>query len=467
MLAKTLEMHRNAHMSEAEMEKDAGMSKPELRQNARVAKPAKRTRILANKTSATEITIRPITREKDGSVWVTHLVQGWQENGKWMRKQFADRSKAETFAALKRVEVENKGRAQRMVLSPLTDGQHEEALQCFDRLGKTYSLTDAITFFLKHHRPPEFTIRLKEALNLYLDIRERDGLRERTIRALKSSIGAFLKAEDNPWTHEVAPQAVETFLRSLPSRDGEGSATRKTWNNYRNDLHAFFGWCATPDRSTNRPFLFENPVAAVRVFGARQVREEQNDKPVTTAVADVQRMFSTLLRWNGGALLPYFALTYFAGIRPEELLRLAPRAEQLINIKTRTITIPANVSKTRHERKVAISDNLAAWLEYAPTPIIPTNFRKQHAQARKHFGLSHDEARHTFISYHVALHRSLGEAALQAGNSETIIRRHYLNLHPSEEGEQFFRIVPDKKRRRAVLRIVKKKAKAVPHLKVI
>lgn len=55
---------------------------------------------------------------------------------------------------MKRVEVENKGRAQRMVLSPLTDGQHEEALQCFDRLGETYTLNEAITFFLKHHRSP-------------------------------------------------------------------------------------------------------------------------------------------------------------------------------------------------------------------------------------------------------------------------------------------------------------------------
>jgi hypothetical protein len=37
------------------------------------------------------------------------------------------------------------------------------------------------------------------------------------------------------------------------------------------------------------------------------------------------------------------------------------------------------------------------------------------------------------------------------GNNEATIKRHYLNLHPREEGGQFFRIVPDKERRRAVL----------------
>ena len=34
------------------------------------------------------------------------------------------------------------------------------------------------------------------------------------------------------------------------------------------------------------------------------------------------------------------------------------------------------------------------------------------------------EARHSFISYHVALHRSIGDAALQAGDSEGIVKRH-------------------------------------------
>src|SRR6218665_3958373 len=113
-----------------------------------MGRPTKRTRTTAGKNAATEITIRPITREKNGSVWVTHLVQGWKENGKWQRKQFAERADAERFAALKRVEVENQGRAQRMVLSPLPDGQHEAALQAFDRLGSSYTLASVVDFFL-------------------------------------------------------------------------------------------------------------------------------------------------------------------------------------------------------------------------------------------------------------------------------------------------------------------------------
>ena len=42
----------------------------------------------------------------------------------------------------------------------------------------------------------------------------------------------------------------------------------------------------------------------------------------------------------------------------------------------------------------------------------------------------------------VAKYRSIGEAAIQAGNSESIIRRHYLDLKSTTEAEEFFSILP-------------------------
>lgn len=425
----------------------------------------KRTRITASKSAAVKLTIRPITREKNGSVWVTYLVQGWKENDKWQRRQFKNEDEAKSFAALKQVDSENKGRSQQMILSTLTQEQHDNAVGALSKLGDAYSLADAVEFFLKHHRPPEFTIRLRAALKFYIDDKERDGLRPRTISALKRSIERFIEATDDPWTHEVTRQQVEGYLRGLRSADGQRKSSKKFWNNTLNELRGFFAWSATADKATNRPFTFENPAAGVRAYDARQVREEQNARPITTDLKTVQRIFSALYRWRGGAIIRYYALAYLAGIRPTEIQRMNGREAELINLKTRIITIPANISKTRHERHVTISDNLAAWLEACPSPITPPNFRRMLEHVRKHFRLTHDEARHSFISYHVALHRSLGDAALEAGNSETIIRRHYLNLHPREEGGQFFRIVPDAKLRRAVL--AESKSEQLAHLKAI
>ena len=431
-----------------------------------MSKKLKRTRITASKSAAVKLTVRPVTRHKGNSVWVTYYVQGWKEGDKWQRRQFKEESEAKSFAALKQVEMENKGRAQRMILSALTQEQHDAALSALDRLGAHYSLADAVEFFLKHHRPPEFTIRLRDALKLYIDDKERDGLRPRTVSALKASIKRFIDSTDDPWTHEVTRQQVEGYLRGLRSADGEKKASKKFWNNTLNELRGFFAWAATADKATNRPFTFENPAATVRAYDARQVREEQNARPITTDLKTVPRIFSALCRWRGGSMVRYYALAYFAGIRPTEIRRMSGREAELINLKTRIITIPANISKTRHERHVTISDNLAAWLEAFPPPVTCGNFGRMLSAVMKHFGLSHDEARHSFISYHVALHRSLGDAALQAGNSETIIRRHYLNLHPKDEGAEFFRIAPDPKRRRAVL-APEKETSPNPHLKAV
>jgi hypothetical protein len=408
--------------------------------NAGVSKQAKRTRIVAKKTASDGITIVP---KVDAQGYVFYRVQGWQENGKWQRRRYKDRAEAETFAATHRVQMENQGRAQRMVLSPLTDAQHEEALQAFDKLGSTYRLVDAVDFFLKHHRPPEFTIRLADAITIYVDDKERDGLRPRTVHGIGWTLKLFNTATDNPHVHEITAQQVELFLRGLRAKNGKDKATRRTWEIHRGALHGFFEWCIVSDTSTNRPFTFSNPAAAVRKFSSRQVREEQDAKPATTSPVDVCRMFSVLMRWRGAVLVRPFAFLYFAGIRPDELKRMAGRERELVNLKTRTITIPANVSKTRHERQVAISDNFAAWLKAFPGDLIPKNFEALNKKVRKHFELTHDEARHSFISYHVALHRSIGDAALQAGNSEGIVKRHYLNTHTQEEGRYFFGINPD------------------------
>jgi hypothetical protein len=416
--------------------------------NAGVGRKRKRSRVVAEKFSSTGITIVP---KVDAQGYPFHLVQGWKEEGRWQRRRFKDQQKAESFAATLRVDMENKGRSQRMVLSALAEEQHEEALRAFDQLGGIYTLTETVDFFLRHHRSPDFTIHLVDAIKLYIDDRERDGLRPKTIKGLSWSLGLFNSVLDNPYVHEVMPGEVASFLQGLRARNGRDRATRRSWEIHRGALHGFFVWCTTQDAGSNRPFTFTNPVEGVRKFSARQVREEQSAKPGTTSPDDVRRMFGVLMRWRGGVLVRPYAMLYFAGIRPEEMKRLAGRESELVNMKTLTITIPANVSKTRHERQVRITKNLAAWLRAYPGDLTPINFESLNKRVRKHFQLSHDEARHSFISYHVAVQRSVGDVALQAGNSESIVRRHYLNLHPAEEGKTFFGIVPDLKSRRAVI----------------
>ena len=428
-----------------------------MQHSARMSKTDKKESNREQKSKSPSITIQEVMRTRGDKTWITYLVQGWRENGKWMRKQFPELKKAETFKALKTIELENEGRNQRMILSKLTEDQEQQAVAAFDALGETYSLKQAIDFFLKNHRPPEYVTTITDAMAHFLDDKERDGLKGKTLRGMKGVLNAFAESTGNPHIHAVTQQMVEKYLRGLRAVDGISIAKRKSWNTHRNDLSQFFAWSMTPDLATNRPWCFSNPVEGVRQYSARQVAEQRPAKATTTA-EDLQTMFSVLMRYRGGAYVKVFALSYFAGIRPDvkdgEILKLAKREKELINLKTGQIFIPAAISKTKADRQVHISKNLRAWLvAYAKFPIvIPTsgNFSEIHSKIRTHFGLKRDETRHSFISYHVAVHRSIGDAALQAGNSESMVRKHYLNLHTKEEGQSFFSLVPDMKTRRAI-----------------
>jgi hypothetical protein len=61
---------------------------------------------------------------------------------------------------------------------------------------------------------------------------------------------------------------------------------------------------------------------------------------------------------------------------------------------------------------------------------------------RAQFKLTHDILRHTFFSMHIAAFESVGRAALEGGNTEGIIRRHYLNMTSAGEGKRFWEIQP-------------------------
>lgn len=115
--------------------------------------------------------------------------------------------------------------------------------------------------------------------------------------------------------------------------------------------------------------------------------------------------------------------------------------------------IEPEVSKVKMKRNITIQPNLAAWLRAYPLkdhPVIVPNLQKHRAIIAKHFNLTHDVMRHTFISMFVAKFRSMGEEALQAGNSESIIRKHYLDLKSLTEAEQFFGIQPKQRKEAAV-----------------
>lgn len=215
-----------------------------------------------------------------------------------------------------------------------------------------------------------------------------------------------------------------------------GCASLKTYNNRRGILSTFFKF------ALQREWVAANPIEKMPYH---RIAQRRGSAP-TISAEHARKLMAYVEGYQGGRLVPFFALCLFAGIRPclrtGEIRKLRP---EQVRLDTGVIHIEPEVSKVKMKRNVTIQPNLAAWLRAYPLerfPIIFPHLRKYRANIAEKFGLSHDIMRHSFISFFVAKFRSMGEAALQAGNSEGIIRKHYLDLKNPAEAEQFFNILP-------------------------
>ena len=423
-----------------------------------------RVTLIDKEAKSTDAKIAPFTQTKGGKEYLYYRVR-WSEGGKTKTKQFKELPNAESYKSNKDLELKGLVESKQPLMTSMTKQQAKSAENAFRQLGGIYSLEEVMGFFLKHHRPPEYTLKLSDALKHFKDAKERAGISERQIRTLKTTINAFIESAGDLDVHTVTEQQVRSYLKALKSRDGESQAKFKTWNSRRNEISSFFKFAMDKDLETHRPWTFHNPVENIETHSKDKVRQ-QRPPIATTDPKTALELLTYAMNYKGGAMAKYYAIAYFTGIRPSpevnngELTRLS-LDESLINMKTKTIKLHASMTKDKRDRTVTISDNLKAWLEaYKDSPIIPPkgiNLARAYRHIRQKFKLQHDETRHSFISYHVALNRSIGDAALEAGNSEAKVKEHYLNHRPQEDAQAFWSIVPDMETMQAVITPAKPK----------
>jgi len=400
-----------------------------------------------SRTEEQEAKVYPSTHTKRGVEYFCYMVRGWKVDGVWQRKQFKDQAKAEAYARSVNINLRNEGQQRMLIHTSMSEEQVDQAEKAYRTLGETYSMNEVVDFFLQHNRSPEFTISILDGMKFYVDEKEREGVRNTTLKKTKMILKAFANATDNQLVHRVTEADITSYLSLLRAKDGVSAAKKKTFNNHRNELSSFFKWASKTDLATNRPWTFNNPTDNIPAFSNKRVAEQRPD--IASSSPEITReLLSYVMTYKGGKLAKWFALAYFTGIRPStdegELVKLSLREDELINMTTGRVMLPANMTKTKDSRQVSISENLKLWLKaYEGKPIAPVNLKNDYAHVRKKFNLQSDETRHSFISYHVALHRSIGDTALESGNTESIIKKHYLNHHAQEEGAQFFSIIPD------------------------
>jgi integrase len=355
--------------------------------------------------------------------------------GKRIRTNFRTRSEAEVerqVLDVRRLQAE--GSPIRTAITRLTDEQLREAELAFGQLqGFKNSLSFYLAFALANYREPASAMKLGDAIAHYVAAKkhehDQDLLSISQYSRIKRDLARFQKLHVGTTVAELTSDRLIGYFEL-------GRPSQKTYNNRRGIVSTFLKYCFY------KSWIAENPLARIP---ALRIRRRRGTAETLTA-KQAREMMQFLESFEKGRWVPFFALALFAGVRPAvphgEITRLRPRD---VDLDTGIITISAHVSKVREPRKTIIQPNLAAWLKAYPLnrfPLVLPDFQRRRAALSKRLGLSHDVLRHTFISMFVAKFRSIGEAAIQAGNSESIIRRHYLDLKTTAEAEEFWSILP-------------------------
>ena len=171
----------------------------------------------------------------------------------------------------------------------------------------------------------------------------------------------------------------------------------------------------------------------------RLVKNVSNDYSIFTP-----EQMETILHNAPPRLIPILAIEAFSGVRVAELRRLDWSA---VDLDRRIIELRADQAKTASRRVVPITDNLAAWLaplERKGKVVASKNLYVDMTALTRALKIEwpRNVLRHSFISYRIASVKSADQVALEAGNSPSIIFRHYRELTTESEADKWFGILP-------------------------
>lgn len=338
------------------------------------------------------------------------------------------RRKTELLAEVKAAELRAERKKLGELAFALTPAQRIEAAQCYDALEAASYGTPLLQIVQERLAGAPATtdpITLGRAIELRLEDMARRQLRERSVESARSRLLSFGKHNMTYCVNEVKAVRVSAFLTK------HSPATQAA---YIRELSAFFVFCM------KRGYCATNPCAGI------DPPKIDRGVPEFMPVDDVARFMQFL--YNHEKYSRYYvhaALGFFAGLRPEEIRRMFWTN---VNLQERIITIGPEIAKTRRVRHVTISDNLLAWLTTSYVgPLSFDNFDHVRRQVCKALGIKwpHDCARHTFATFHLALHRNAGETAHEMGHTQGVdlLYKHYRGLATREDSERFWNILPN------------------------
>lgn len=306
----------------------------------------------------------------------------------------------------------------------LSNSELLDAEAAFSALGSRLSALEAAQIALKVWEEKDSGIELELAYELFREHLEKTNLRPDTVKKYHQTASRFLKYSNVLNTRDLSDEVIDSFMNQF-KHPLNFNARRRELNRFLNFITAE-SWCRS------------NPMDRIKP------KKVEYDAPELLTPEQVKELLHVARRTAPASGQAYLALLLFAAIRPEEMKRMASRDQihQCINFDTNYITIPASIAKNRGLRKIKIRPTLKAFIKAHPQRIELSDYHLRKIKSEISFKIPHDGLRHTGITGIYMDLRNFADTALETGNSESIIRKHYLGTWTEKQSDDFWAIRP-------------------------
>lgn len=230
---------------------------------------------------------------------------------------------------------------------------------------------------------------------------------------------------------DITTDMLRQWLAGLKNPETGEPMAEYTIRNHLRDVKILFNlaeaerWCDT------------NPASPIHP--PRRELEDVSILPIDAA----QRLFAV----NKNALcIGRLALEAFAGLRFSSAARA--RREHIL-FAEKGIVMPGAAHKSGRRHYIdGLPDNLWAWLRHASDScwdITPRNYAKLKAEAFTRAAVENpgNVLRHSFCSYHIAIHKDAARTAvLLTHRSPAMLYQHYRGCASEADGKTYFEISP-------------------------
>lgn len=286
-------------------------------------------------------------------------------------------------------------------------------------------------FWLEHRKVLGGEMKLREAVEKYLAIRQQRNLSTAADRHVNLHLNRFLTHFSAKRLCEVKADDVREWLAGLKNPDSGAPMEPWTVRDHLKSIKAFF--C----QAVVEQWIATNPIAVI---------SPPKIEPEDVTVLPVESLIKLFTVNRDALCVGRLALEAFGGLRFSSVARLS--REELLEAE-RGIIMPGHKHKSGRRHYVdGYPDNLWAWIKHAHQAcwdINPRQYLELKSKAFRDAGVTNpgNVLRHSFCSYHVALHKDAARTAvLLTHRSPTMLYQHYKGRASEADAKRYFAIMP-------------------------